>query len=304
MRSRQILPFELERMICEYAVFESRNTAARIIRVARRFKTWFEPELYRIVKRTGLHQCPTDLDKTVHKPMRGGMSVITWELDASSIRRFGPWVHHLFLQHRYELAIFLQHCPNIFHLEFGSYTDSNCVRMIPLLEKLPLRRLCFEPCSFFKGRPPYKKKPYSGPLKIPFDQPMFHGLTHLEITTYRREFSDSDYGELALLPRLTHLAFDGCCWDPDMKVDSVISSLVRRNQRIKLLVIIFESEWHFKAAVPKSQHRDNTRVVFLTRIPDGELDRDIGRGLRTEKAFWRMAEAMQQEAVKKGGHPV
>ncbi|KAF9557486.1 hypothetical protein CPC08DRAFT_725064 [Agrocybe pediades] len=258
----------------------------------------FEPELYRIVKRTGLYRSPPDLDKQVYKhgPLAGMPTIITTELDTPRIRRFGPWVHHLFLQRRYELAVFLQHCPNVYELEFGNHINRSCLDFIPLLEKLPLKKLCFEPCTFFE-----EQRPYSGLFIIPFDQPMFYQLTHLEVVLrpYYSLSDDADYGQLALLPRLTHLAFNGCCWDPGMKIDKLIGAIVEHSQQIKLLVVIFESDWHFRTAAPVSQHRDNPRVVFLARIPDRELDRERGRGIRTEKAFWRTAEAMQREAMER-----
>ncbi|KAF9553892.1 hypothetical protein CPC08DRAFT_713353 [Agrocybe pediades] len=294
-----MLPFELERTICEYAVFESRDTTTRIIRVARRFKIWFEPELYRIVKRTEPHQSPPDLDKEVYRRPAPGRWNVKKALDASRIRRFGPWVHYLFLTpRRKELEVLLQHCPNVYDLELEEATDRSCVKLIPLLEKLPLRRLGFEPCSFFEGRFPYEKaRPYSGPLMIPFDQPMFYGLTHLEIRLHEVDKDEANYEQLALLPRLTHLAFTGFWWE--FHLDKLIDSIVPQSQQIQLLVVIFEGDWEFRIVVPESQYRNNARVVFLTENCDGELDRDRGRGKRTEKAFWRVAEEKKKEAMER-----
>ncbi|KAF9546116.1 hypothetical protein CPC08DRAFT_755631 [Agrocybe pediades] len=263
----------------------------------------FEPELYRIVKRTGLHQCPPDLNIKVYKPAPGGQWIIkTGKLDKSRILCFGQWVQHFFFNRRQdELKLFLQHCPNVYDLELGEYTNRNCVNLIPLLEKLPLRRLCFNPCSFFETRTPYKRKsPYAGPLIIPFDQPMFHGLTHLEIILHELDRVKANYGQLTLLPRLTHLAFTGGYWDTHLEVDKLINSILQHDgQRIQLLVVIFEHEFDFKTMVPESQHRNNARVVFLPDAYDDELDRDRGQGKRTEKAFWRVAEAKKQEALEK-----
>ncbi|KAF4614619.1 hypothetical protein D9613_002600 [Agrocybe pediades] len=301
-----MLPFELERTICEYAVFESRDTTTRIIRVARRFKIWFEPELYRIVKRTELWQSPSDLDKEVYKPeVPGGRIFKTRVLDPSRIRRFGPWVHHLFLKsNRKELKAFLQHCPNVYELELEEAANRNCVDLIPLLEKLPLRKLCFEPCSFFENvffLPYQEERPYAGPFRIPFNQPMFYGLTHLEITLYEVDRHEADYRQLVLLPRLTHLAFTEYYWD--YHLDKLIDSIIPHSQQIQLLVIVFVSEWEFQVVVPESQHQNDARVVFLLDNPFGELDRELdrdrGRGKRTEKVFWRMAEAKKQEALQK-----
>ena len=168
----------------------------------------FEPELYRIIRsgednvilpRSLYLNCP-------NKAVICSAPNTELELNIKRLATFGPHVRHILLQNRSskEIRQVLDHCPNAQSLSLW-LVHGNCREtLLPALEDLSNRRtlklLSFDPSSFFE-------MPRTSDLPIPFAQPAFSSLTHLDIINSTPNWKK--WAQIADLPRLTHLSMEG-----------------------------------------------------------------------------------------------
>ncbi|KAF8965568.1 hypothetical protein BDZ97DRAFT_1918129 [Flammula alnicola] len=270
------LPFELEREIFEIAASSFPQCIPTLVVVARRVRVWFEPELYRIVRSGEGRVIPPLYAGTGERHTRNTER----DIDIDRLRQFGPWVKHILLQNRTsgEIKQVLEFCPNVHNLALWIIHGS-CTHLVPILEKLPLRRFSFDPTYFFEN--------YAPDLSIPFDQPLFHNLTHLEIINATSSWSK--WRQLALLPKLTHLALAGIV--NQHLIDRVIVECASLE-----VFVMFYADVHFIAGELSLSQKD-PRVVLLQSVLD-HLDH-WETGARGEEDFWITAEKRKQEAREK-----
>jgi hypothetical protein len=139
-----------------------------------------------------------------------------------------------------------------------------------------LRILSFDPSYFFKD--------CGQNATIPFDQPHFHNLTHLEIINASSTWSK--WQQLAFLPKLTHLALAG--FVNQEFTDRVLVEC----KALKTFVLFFYDSSSIGIKALQKDHR----VVLLPRVADN-LDHWEG-GARGEEDFWITADRWKQEAME------
>ncbi|KAF9557966.1 hypothetical protein CPC08DRAFT_709998 [Agrocybe pediades] len=275
------LPYELERDIFEIAASVFPETITAIVLVARRFRIWFEPELYRVVR--------SGEDEVIVPPLykdEGGSTITAISmtsattLDIPRLQKFGPHVWHVILQRRHpeEIEKILECCPNVRNLALW-IVGGSCTRLIPLLNDklIHLRRLSLDPSCFFEN--------YDVDLSIPLDQPMFHRLTHLEIVNATSSWSK--WRQLAFLPHLTHLALAG------VASQELIDSVLMECEKLEIFVIFYMHRGFLGGDVALLQK--DIRVVLLQSVAD-HLDH-WERGARGEEDFWIAAEQRKRQAL-------
>jgi len=202
-------------------------------------------------------------------------------LDFGRLRQYGRHVRHVLLQHRQsqEIGDVLKHCPKVHNLALW-IINGPCEHLIPIIEGLSLRILSFDPSYFFGG--------YDWDAIIPFDQPLFHNLTHLEIINVTSIWSK--WEQLASLSKLTHLALAG------IANQEFIDRVLVECKALKFFVMFYSDIDNLIGEVDFPQ-RDH-RVVFLQTVAD-HLEH-WERGARGEEDFWITAERCKQEAMKDG----
>ncbi|KAF9526879.1 hypothetical protein CPB83DRAFT_837032 [Crepidotus variabilis] len=263
------LPFELEREIFEIAASAYPKCVPIIIRLARRFQKWFEPELYRIL-RTGEDNVirppflyhnrdpkGVSLQRPLQPPVHTLMNTHNLGLNTDRLTTYGPWVRNILIQNRPSLEIksILEHCPNVTNLAIW-IIHGNCDILLPILTKLAdggngkLRKLSFDPSYFFHD--------YRSEMPIPFSLPSFASLTHLEIINATPSWMK--WSELAKMPKLTHLGLTGVVHAP------LIKGVLKECLKLEVFVI-FDLDVRFvvgqdpgaqNAAVPTTVGNDNT----------------------------------------------
>ncbi|PPR04410.1 hypothetical protein CVT26_004235 [Gymnopilus dilepis] len=263
------LPTELQWEIFVAAAKNYPECIPRIIRVAQRFRIWFEPELYRVI-RSG--------EGRVVPPLYTSDSP-TATLDFLSLGRFGTHVRHVLLQKRSseEIKNVLLHTPNVTNLALWIIKGS-CANLIPILESLPIRKLSFDPSYFFDN--------FAPDMSIPFDQPLFQNITHLEIINATSSWSK--WKQLARLPQLTHLALAGMVNQP------LIDQVLKECRKLQLFIMFYMNIGLLGGEVRLPQA--DLRVVLLKSVSD-HLDH-WEKGARGEEDFWITAEKRKQEAME------
>lgn len=200
-------------------------------------------------------------------------------LDIPRIQKFGPNVHHIILQRRRaeEIEKILECCPNVRNLALWIIGGS-CKQLITILNKnmVYLKRLSIDPSYFFEN--------YALDFSIPFDQPMFHRLSHLEIINATSSWSK--WRQLALLPCLTHLALAG------VVNQQFINHVLAESEELQIFVV-FYTHLGFLGEVMNPQK--DVRVVLLQSVAD-HLDH-WERGARGKEDFWIVAEKRKGDAL-------
>ncbi|KAF8907949.1 hypothetical protein CPB84DRAFT_1768239, partial [Gymnopilus junonius] len=244
------LPAELELSIGEVAAVRYPECIPRLLLV--------EPELYRVI-RSG--------EGRVIPPLYTSESP-TASLDIPRLKRFGPHVRNILLQKRtsQEIESVLLHTPNVSNLAMWIISGT-CAGLVPILESLPLRKLSFDPSYFFEN--------YASDMSIPFDQPLFRNLTHLEIINASSSWSK--WKQLATLPRLTHLALAG------MVNQQLIDQILKSCLSLELVIMFY-------------MNIGDVRVVLLKSVSD-HLDH-WEKGARGDEDFWVTAQKRKQEAIE------
>ena len=201
-------------------------------------------------------------------------------LDTERLQRFGPWVHHILLQCRPvdEIAQVLTACPNVHNLALWIVRgDGAC--LVPILARLPLRRLSFDPRSLF-----YYPSAGAPDGVVPLGQKPFDALTHLQIINACGAWDV--WGELALLPRLTHLALEGSAIE-----EALVERALAECAAVEVLIQRYadDDEYPYVEKVQK-----DSRVVLLYVIEECLDEWEVGAGGGED--FWVTAEKRVKNA--------
>ncbi|PPQ72642.1 hypothetical protein CVT26_004349 [Gymnopilus dilepis] len=165
----------------------------------------------------------------------------------------------------------------------------DCRPLLPLIQSLPtLTRLSTSPRDLFRVRG----------VPFVFRHEPFDKLTHLEILCMEEGVCNWDtWAELALLPKLTHLAID-------YSNITFVTDALMHLPKLKLLVCFYEDrqEVLHRAALrgeegirhprhPNTGIMMDNRVVQIPEVHDWIEDWE--RGVHGQEDFWKRAEAIQ-----------
>lgn len=204
------------------------------------------------------------------------------QLDIERLQHFGPWVHHILLQSRpvHEIAQVLTACPNVPDLALW-IVHGDGAPLVPLLARLPLRRLSFDPRSFFDSD---ARAPDGS---VPLGQAPFDALTHLEVINVSAAWDQ--WRQLALLPRLTHLVL-GCGTPGEAPVERALAECAA----LEVLVLPYAGEVLLGDLANLAEVQKDPRVVLLHF--SGEYLDDWEVGARGGEDFWITAEKRVEKA--------
>ena len=168
------------------------------------------------------------------------------------------------------LETLLSFCPNIMDLAIWVFRIKS---MFPILDKLPLRRLCANFDDFA----------YEDFLARPF----FVNLTHLEIFTFMGETWDRNYEALVHLPTLTHLLIR-CSIEVKL-----IPQLLRQCRPLRILIISPVSTHRYlqrDSAEERLAEINDYRLVFLESPSFASLVDDWDKGAHGGIDCWAFGE--------------
>ena len=168
------------------------------------------------------------------------------------------------------LETLLSFCPNIMDLAIWVFRIKS---MFPILDKLPLRRLCANFDDFA----------YEDFLARPF----FVNLTHLEIFTFMGETWDGNYEALVHLPTLTHLLIR-CSIEVKL-----IPQLLRQCRPLRILIISPVSTRRYlqrDSAEERLAEINDYRLVFLESPSFASLVDDWDKGAHGGIDCWAFGE--------------
>ncbi|KAF8196574.1 hypothetical protein BJ912DRAFT_923403 [Pholiota molesta] len=292
------LPAELEREIFDIAVSEAPQCIPSFVLLARRFRIWYEPELYRIIRSgEGKVIPPLYHDHRRRTPVLQLLKLKVPPKEESALRldrlqHFGPWVRHILLQNRpaHEIQQVLDACPHVADLALW-IVHGACTPLIGTLERLPaLRRLSFDPTAFFVSVPTSGGGGGGGgaadDFSIAFAQPMFRNLTHLEIINVSSSWAK--WRQLALLPRLTHLAL------ANVADQHFIDRILQECALLEVVVMFYLDLYSLGENVSFVQK--DRRVVLLRSVVDHLEHWEVGA--RGGVDFWVTAERRVAEGEK------
>ncbi|KAJ6505747.1 hypothetical protein C8R47DRAFT_1102329 [Mycena vitilis] len=223
------LPPELECIIFETAALSSRSNIPGLLRVARRVKEWVEPILYRVL----FLSSPTSPTKRLIPRQVDGFPLIPRDLLLQAIVKKHPSFFSAAVEHIYlddpaatlslqlsDVDTILSACSRLSNL-FVAWREAS-LQFVPILNRLEcLRRLTIDLESLFGSSP------------IDFTQPFLRNVTHLELMD-SGELSGHATG-LALLPHLTHIAFNDL-WP----TAPAMHTRVRTNTRLQCIIFFSE----------------------------------------------------------------
>ncbi|KAF7356353.1 hypothetical protein MVEN_00967600 [Mycena venus] len=186
-----ILPVELEKEIFQMTAYSWPLSIPRLMLVAHRVKIWVEPLLFQVIV-LSRYQC---LDKTFIPytyPIAGDDDFSGIQSQPTSVLRDS--VRHLLLfRIPKTVSEFIVSASSAVE-DLWISTAEPIAFLLPFIGVLPLKRLY---CDL--------KELFAHKAQIDFGHPLFSRLTHLEL--FDQNATDS-YFDLALIPNLTHLAFN------------------------------------------------------------------------------------------------
>ncbi|KIM45598.1 hypothetical protein M413DRAFT_24770 [Hebeloma cylindrosporum] len=245
------IPIELEREIFEIAAYDDPQFAPRLMLVARRVHDWIRLILFSVLRLSCARPAPL--------PLFDQESTKRLSLNFHCLKQSAPHIRHLLVQNLpvEEIAEILKYCARIENLALwilrGVFTP-----LIPTIANLRLRQLSFDPSCFFIS--------YDEDIPIPFNQPMFHYITHLEIINVTQSWTK--WKELSTIPYLSHLTLAGVVGK------ELIDNVLEECKWLKRLVIY--SYAGIGASDPVGQLIEgNPRVVALLpgKDPAGQWER-------------------------------
>ncbi|KAJ7615768.1 hypothetical protein DFH06DRAFT_1013182 [Mycena polygramma] len=263
------LPPELECIIFEMVALTSPTSIPELMRVAQRVKEWVEPILYRVV----FLSSPTSLiTKQLILCHIEGFPLIPRDLLLQLIRVkppsfFASAVKHFFLDDSpttlplklSDVDTILAACSRLSNL-FVSWRRVS-LQLVPTLNRLEsLRRLTIDLESLFE---------FSA---IDFTQPFLRNITYLELLD-SYELSGHPTG-LALLPHLTHIAFNDM-----MPSVAAMHAGVRTNTRLQCIVFFSEDRVEPEA--------EDDRFVGIEQT---DFQVDCIRGATGGRDHWALAD--------------
>ncbi|KAJ6564449.1 hypothetical protein B0H19DRAFT_1374774 [Mycena capillaripes] len=259
-----ILPEDLEREIFEISAHSRPVFIPTLMLVARRVKIWVEPLLYRtIVLQTAEDQLegyPTHSWDT--------LSIILKSTPASF---FLHAVRNLYLMASDRHKMLLTHCRAIENLWIGG-SPIELPEIFPLIEDLPLQQLYCNLTYLF------------GPQRqIDFTHQLFARIARLEVFDHRNSFNSTIWGNLAIIPHLTHLAFN------EPISIAMWLSLLRGCHSLRVFVVLGQ----FLARAKIDGHQDKEELVKEPRFVVMDCDQstqDWQMGAHLGIDYWSRAE--------------
>ncbi|KAJ7142963.1 hypothetical protein C8R44DRAFT_761485 [Mycena epipterygia] len=251
-----VLPAELEREIFEIAALSNSRSIPRLLLVSRRVRIWIEPLLYRIV----VFRSP--LSTLVRFPS----NVFDPETRTKSPAFFQQHVHHLcvgnmdVVSHK-ALEAILSTCSGVYDLLISIYDPPP--NTLALIATMPLQRLCADLHFLFATD------------TIDFAHPVFANITHLDLL----DPDMGDWGGLALLPSLTHLAFN------DDAPTDVLRTVLADCAALRVLTLLCDTR-----ATELSALASDVRLVVVLCTSSQWFREDWQRGARGGRDYWRTAE--------------
>jgi hypothetical protein len=268
----------------------------------------FEPELYRII-RSGEDSVIVPRSLYLNPPKKDVYFRLSpnteLELNIKRLATFGPHVRHILLQVRSskEVRQVLDHCPNVQSLSLWRVQGNRRDTLLPALEDLSNRRtlklLSFDPSEFFE-------MPGTSDLPIPFAQPAFSSLTHLDIINMTPNWKK--WAQIADMPCLTHLLMDAVGTSEPRFILQVLKEC-----KLLELLIVFKTEdrdddddsaiLDDDSKIPTSGELESWtgdyRVVVLNPVEDSLGIWEIGAGGGQD--HWVIAEMVKDARMKYKG---
>ncbi|KAF7346316.1 hypothetical protein MSAN_01859200 [Mycena sanguinolenta] len=234
----EVFPLELEREIFEIVARSSTKLIPPLLRVARRVKVWIEPLLYPVI--------------VFCDPLPGHVSFsFPGLLDTLSSQPPGfaaEHIRHLFLpytvlERETRVARLLAICSGVQDLVLMNTPmprDLGPFRL-GLLAKMPLTRLCVSAKNLFAPGP------------VDFTHALFAHVTHLDLLDEVRGSWDTRWAGLALIPRLTHLAFE-ISMSGSWGWENVIYGALKHCPKLQVLALMW-SPW-LRDTMRQNQYED------------------------------------------------
>ncbi|KAJ7136387.1 hypothetical protein C8R43DRAFT_1203399 [Mycena crocata] len=237
-----VFPVDLERRIFEISAHIRPSGISTLLLVARRVKAWLEPLLYRTIMLTRyLHpslmhralmvprngaSAPEDATRTYTPNLVGhptfGRETLARILKSKSEEFLASSVRHLFLDlvSVKDANSILSICTNVDNLWIVSTAVPD---FLPLIERLPLKRLHCYVHNLFRSED-----------KINFRHRIFTQITHLELLGkfFRGYECPEIWRGLALVPNLTHLAFEDEAFIP------LCPALLQTCKSLRVIVVL------------------------------------------------------------------
>ncbi|KDR67822.1 hypothetical protein GALMADRAFT_257675 [Galerina marginata CBS 339.88] len=264
-----VLPVELEREIFEFAAANSLSCAATLSLVAQRVREWMEPFLYDVLV---LKRRLTNPPK--YPPL---YEPITKE-KLPRFKRATLHARHVLLQNVPQTVAedVLRGCLHVVNLALW---DTKPHSLFSIIKSLPIQRLSIEVDIL---------SPLSDPFK--FDHTTFPCLTHLDAIVHWEENCEWDEWEnLALLPNLTHVAFE-------YPTPGLIENILTKCKKIRVFVAFYRGN-----SRPTLMIEDDRIVETRTMI---DYDEDWQHGADGGEYFWSIADdtvaTRQRERGTKG----
>ncbi|KAJ7900550.1 hypothetical protein B0H14DRAFT_3852369 [Mycena olivaceomarginata] len=263
-----ILPVELEKEIFQMAAYSRPLSIPCLMLVARRVKIWVEPLLFQVVV-LSRHQC---LDKTFIPytyPIADDDDFSSIQSQPTSVLRDSVR-HLLLLRVPKTVAEFIVSASSTVE-DLWISTAEPIAFLLPFIGILPLKRLY---CDL--------KELFAHKAQIDFGHPLFSRLTHLEL--FDQKATDS-YFDLALIPYLTHLAFNV----PGLLHMSL--TLLKTCKSLRVLVLVTLMPGHLSEMIVKRevlwQLSEDPRFVRMFCL---EFVDDWKTGALTGSDYWSRAE--------------
>ncbi|KAJ7911914.1 hypothetical protein B0H13DRAFT_1614099 [Mycena leptocephala] len=280
LQGHPFFPAELERLICETAALLHPRSMHALILVARRFKIWIEPLLYKV-----LTICGTG-GKGSFFPRHTAHTLASL-LEARPASFFHRHVRSIcftpYQSSEYAVSVLSVRGATI-NVAFLDIMGSST--LLPVLDALPLRRLsiCLDRLVPF------------GIDKTDFSRPLFAQLTHLDILDWRDEGWPTWSG-LAQLTQLTHLSFSYHDFIPYKTCHHVL----RHCEALEVLAVVCSDQQLLCRF--REQQRDLASDIrfIIVMVLDDLLDWEIGA--RGGDDYWSVADAVVKERWSTKDHP-
>ncbi|KAJ7763012.1 hypothetical protein B0H16DRAFT_1528478, partial [Mycena metata] len=269
------LPIDLEREIFECAALCRPVGIPALMLVAWRVKTWVEPLLYRTIVLWPTHRFASMPERIDRQPtfLRKPLIQVIKSKPASF---FHDSVRHLMIpevpENDTEGQFILSACTGVEDLWIYQLPPY----LLPFTRNLPLRRLHCGLTELFVSK------------DVDFTHPLFANITHLELIDSPKEFDQEKWSGLALIPNLTHLAFNG------LNFLSLWAVLLDQCRSLRLLVCLVGSS-HSEVILSLAARQDDERLPRDPRfvvMQCEEFEKDWQMGAHTGEDYWARGEAV------------
>ncbi|KAJ6574347.1 hypothetical protein B0H19DRAFT_1371449 [Mycena capillaripes] len=267
----QALPTDLVREIFEMSARSCPYSIPAFMLVAWRVKAWVEPLLYRTIVWSRAVRPINALPIA-----RGPAFFNATETKPGSF--LSDNVRHLMLEGGGKGGIaLLAACRGVEDLWLGSRHFPGA--LFPLIEDLPLTRLSCNLQSLF-----------GPPWKIDFTHGLFAKITHLEFSDYQHPVDANAWGNLALVPHLTHLSF----YEPIFI--NIFHHLLRTCHSLRVLVML-ERDWAMGVLNKHPQRAAMVKDPRFVMMYCYHRTRDWQMGVLIGIDYWSRAEDLVAQRI-------